>query len=139
MVNMSRDYAKKLKAIRNAEKLTQAQFSQVTGVSVGTIGNYESGYKPARIEVVEKVIQVERFEKYTMWILHDKTFPAAGQVAPALSRWLHSVGGRSGFNRHYPKITPISSQCWLTLYIERVSSRRECTADSSVGGANHVY
>lgn len=55
------------------------------GVSVGTIGNYESGYKPARIEVVEKVIQVERFEKYTMWILHDKTFPAAGQVAPALS------------------------------------------------------
>lgn len=81
MVNMSRDYAKKLKAIRNAEKLTQAQFSQVTGVSVGTIGNYESGYKPARIEVVEKVIQVERFEKYTMWILHDKTFPAAGQVA----------------------------------------------------------
>ena len=85
MVNMSRDYAKKLKAIRNAEKLTQAQFSQVTGVSVGTIGNYESGYKPARIEVVEKVIRVERFEKYTMWILHDKTFPAAGQVAPALS------------------------------------------------------
>lgn len=85
MVKMSRDYAKKLKAIRNAEKLTQAQFSEVTGVSVGTIGNYESGYKPARIEVVEKVINVERFEKYTMWILHDKTFPLAGQVAPALS------------------------------------------------------
>ncbi|EDY1994267.1 helix-turn-helix transcriptional regulator [Salmonella enterica subsp. enterica serovar Typhimurium] len=85
MVKMSRDYAKKLKAIRNAEKLTQAQFSDVTGVSVGTIGNYESGYKPARIEVVEKVINVERFEKYTMWILHDKTFPLAGQIAPALS------------------------------------------------------
>ncbi|EBQ4754832.1 helix-turn-helix transcriptional regulator [Salmonella enterica subsp. diarizonae] len=85
MVNMSRDYAKKLKAIRNAEKLTQAQFSDVTGVSVGTIGNYESGYKPARIEVVERVINVERFEKYTMWILHDKTFPQAGQIAPALS------------------------------------------------------
>lgn len=85
MVNMSRDYAKKLKAIRNAEKLTQAQFSEVTGVSVGTIGNYESGYKPARIEVVERVINVERFEKYTMWILHDKTFPQAGQISPALS------------------------------------------------------
>lgn len=85
MVNMSRDYAKKLKAIRNAEKLTQAQFSEVTGVSVGTIGNYESGYKPARVEIVERVIQVQRFEKYTMWILHDKTFPQAGQIAPALS------------------------------------------------------
>ncbi|EAO8179432.1 XRE family transcriptional regulator [Salmonella enterica] len=85
MVNMSRDYAKKLKAIRNAEKLTQAQFSDVTGVSVGTIGNYESGYKPARIEVVERVINVERFEKYTMWILHDKTIPNSGQIAPALS------------------------------------------------------
>ncbi|EDX0904885.1 helix-turn-helix transcriptional regulator [Salmonella enterica subsp. enterica] len=85
MVNMSRDYAKKLKAIRNAEKLTQAQFSEVTGVSVGTIGNYESGYKPARVEIVERVIQVQRFEKYTMWILHDKTFPQAGQIAPVLS------------------------------------------------------
>ncbi|MGF2652808.1 helix-turn-helix domain-containing protein [Serratia marcescens] len=85
MVNMSRDYAKKLKAIRNAEKLTQAQFSEVTGVSVGTIGNYESGYKPARVEVVERIIQVERFAKYTMWILLDKTLPAGGQIAPALS------------------------------------------------------
>ncbi|EAW0248605.1 helix-turn-helix transcriptional regulator [Salmonella enterica] len=85
MVNMSRDYANKLKAIRNAEKLTQSQFSEVTGVSVGTIGNYESGYKPARVEIVERVIQVQRFEKYTMWLLHDKTFPQAGQIAPALS------------------------------------------------------
>ncbi|EBS1325927.1 XRE family transcriptional regulator [Salmonella enterica subsp. enterica serovar Muenchen] len=85
MVNMSRDYAKKLKAIRNAEKLTQAQFSEVTGVSVGTIGNYESGYKPARIEIVERVINVERFEKYTMWLLHDKPLPQSGQIAPTLS------------------------------------------------------
>ncbi|EHV0233311.1 helix-turn-helix transcriptional regulator, partial [Salmonella enterica] len=78
MMNMSRDYAKKLKAIRRSEHLTQSQFADITGVSVGAVSNYESGYRPARIEIVERVIQVERFEKYTMWLLHDKTFPSAG-------------------------------------------------------------
>lgn len=34
---------------------------------------------------MEKVLQVELFEKYTMWLLHGKIAPLAGQIAPELS------------------------------------------------------
>ncbi|EPM2183128.1 helix-turn-helix domain-containing protein [Escherichia coli] len=85
MMNMSIDYSQKLRVIRKSENLTQAKFAEITGISLGTVSNYESGFRPARIEIVEKVILVSRFEKYTMWLLHGKTFPQAGQIAPTLS------------------------------------------------------
>lgn len=138
MVILSIDYAKKLRQIRKAEGLTQKQFADITGLSLATIRNYESGQKNARAKIVEAVLQVDRFEKYMLWLIKDKTLPVAGQIAPALSLWIYSVGGRSGFNRHYPKITPIRPQCWLTLHIERITSRKECLVNLSVGGANHV-
>ncbi|HEC7605828.1 TPA: helix-turn-helix domain-containing protein [Salmonella enterica subsp. enterica serovar Reading] len=81
----SRDYSQKLRKVRKAEGLTQKEFADLTGLSLSTIRNYESGQKTARAEIMESVLQVQRFEKYTMWILHDKTLPQAGQVAPALS------------------------------------------------------
>ncbi|EBX9425279.1 XRE family transcriptional regulator [Salmonella enterica subsp. enterica serovar Mikawasima] len=81
----SRDYSQKLRKVRKAEGLTQKEFADLAGLSLSTIRNYESGQKTARAEIMESVLQVQRFEKYTMWILHDKTFPQAGQIAPALS------------------------------------------------------
>ena len=81
-MTLSIDYAEKLRAIRKAEKLTQKMFSELTGLSSGTVRNYETGVTQARAEVMEKVLQVERFEKYTLWLIHDKTVPAAGQIAP---------------------------------------------------------
>ncbi|EAA7569724.1 helix-turn-helix transcriptional regulator [Salmonella enterica subsp. enterica] len=85
MLTLSTDYAKKLKAIRNAEKLTQAQFSDLTGLSLGFIKQYESGHRLARAEAMEAVLMAGRFKKYTMWLMHNETLPAAGQIAPALS------------------------------------------------------
>ncbi|EFD0291034.1 XRE family transcriptional regulator [Escherichia coli] len=82
---MSMSYAQKLKSIRAAEGLTQKQLSELTGVSLGMIKNYESEQHPAGVQTVEKVIQVERFEKYTLWLMTGKTAPAAGQVSPPLS------------------------------------------------------
>ncbi|RTP91500.1 helix-turn-helix domain-containing protein [Enterobacter asburiae] len=84
MVTMSIDYAQKLKAIRKAEKLTQQKFSDITGLALGSIKRYESGHQSARVEILEKVLQVELFEKYTLWLIHGKTVPAAGQIAPAI-------------------------------------------------------
>lgn len=85
MVILSIDYAKKLRQIRKAEGLTQKQFADITGLSLAAIRNYESGQKSARAKIVETVLQVDRFEKYMLWLLKDKTLPAAGQIAPALS------------------------------------------------------
>lgn len=85
MVILSIDYAEKLRQIRKAEGLTQKQFAEITGLSLAAIRNYESGQKSARAKIVETVLQVDRFEKYMLWLLKDKTLPAAGQIAPALS------------------------------------------------------
>lgn len=62
MVILSIDYAKKLRQIRKAEGLTQKQFADITGLSLATIRNYESGQKNARAKIVEAVLQVDRFE-----------------------------------------------------------------------------
>ncbi|EPL3847604.1 helix-turn-helix domain-containing protein [Klebsiella aerogenes] len=82
---MSTDYAMKLREIRKAEGLTQKQFSDLSGISLGTIKNYESGQHQAGIQTVEKLINVLRFQRYTLWLMTDKTAPQAGQIAPALA------------------------------------------------------
>lgn len=85
MTTLSIDYAQKLRSIRKTERLTQAKFAELTNLSLSTVKAYESGQQMARAEVMEKVLQNELFEKYTLWLIRDKTAPAAGQVAPALS------------------------------------------------------
>lgn len=82
---MSIDYAKKLREIRKAEGITQKVFSELTGLAIGTIKSYEAGHQSARSEIVERVINVPKFEKYTLWLMTDKTAPSVGQIAPSLS------------------------------------------------------
>ena len=82
---MSRDYSEKLRQIRKAEGLTQKVFAELTGLAIGTIKSYEAGHQSARSEIVERVISVLQFEKYTLWLMTDKTAPIAGQVSPSLS------------------------------------------------------
>ncbi|AXC64847.1 helix-turn-helix transcriptional regulator [Salmonella enterica subsp. enterica serovar Ealing] len=85
MITLSIDFAQKLRAMRRAEKITQQKFSEITGIALGSIKQYETGHQPARADIAFRVLQCDVFEKYTMWLLHDKTFPQAGQIAPALS------------------------------------------------------
>ncbi|EJK5914064.1 helix-turn-helix transcriptional regulator [Escherichia coli] len=82
---MSRDYADKLRQIRKAEGMTQKVFAEHTGLALGTIKSYEAGHQSARSEIVERVVNILQFEKYTLWLMTDKTAPAAGQIAPPLS------------------------------------------------------
>lgn len=91
MNTLSMDFAQKLRAIRHAEKITQQKFSEVTGIALGSVKSYEAGHQPARADIAIRVLQCSLFEKYTMWLLHGKTFPQAGQIAPALS--LDGSGG----------------------------------------------
>ncbi|MBT9432632.1 helix-turn-helix transcriptional regulator [Candidatus Sodalis endolongispinus] len=82
---LSIDYGKKLRAIRKSEDLTQRQFAELAGLSLNTVRAYEIGQQPARSEVMVRVIQVNIFKKYTMWLIHDEIAPTAGQIAPALT------------------------------------------------------
>ncbi|ECK6867083.1 helix-turn-helix transcriptional regulator [Salmonella enterica] len=75
----------KLRSIRKAEGLTQQQFSDLTGISLGTIRNYEKGQSDVELKTIDMVLSVELFEKYMMWLMKGKTQPGLGQIAPALS------------------------------------------------------
>ncbi|EJZ7018027.1 helix-turn-helix domain-containing protein [Salmonella enterica] len=84
---MSNGFGEKLKAIREAEGLTQLQLSKEIDISMGSISNYESGFRDAGISIIAKFTNHPRFEKYTLWLMSEegKTNEVAGQVSPALS------------------------------------------------------
>lgn len=82
---MSRNYSEKLKAIRKAEGLTQQQFAELIGISLGTIKNYETNQHEAKALTVEKVLDVVALQKYTLWLMTDKTAPEAGQISPVVA------------------------------------------------------
>ncbi|MCA7012045.1 helix-turn-helix transcriptional regulator [Dickeya dadantii] len=77
--------SQKLKVIRKAEGLTQAKFCEISGIALGTLKNYEGGHQEPGIQVVLQVTNTRQFEKYTLWLMTDKTAPEAGQIAPALA------------------------------------------------------
>lgn len=82
---MSSDRGKKLKAIRESEGFSQASFAELTGINIGVIKNYEYGKQNPGISVIDRVLESKDFEKYTLWLMTDKTNEAAGQISPALS------------------------------------------------------
>ncbi|MBS8646520.1 helix-turn-helix transcriptional regulator [Escherichia coli] len=75
----------KLKAIRKAEGMTQKEFAKLTGVPFGTIRNYEAGQFDVGLKVIDAVLEVDRLEKYMLWLMKGKTNPGLGQIAPSLS------------------------------------------------------
>lgn len=75
----------KLKAIRKAEGFTQKKFSEMSGLALGTIKNYEGGYKEPGIQVVSQVVNTPQFKKYTLWLMTDDVAPEAGQVSPVVA------------------------------------------------------
>ncbi|MDE1489869.1 helix-turn-helix domain-containing protein [Xenorhabdus bovienii] len=84
---MSIDYGKKLREIRKAEKLTQKSMSDITGIALSAIRNYETQDVSVGISIVERVLAVDIFRKYTLWLMTDTTAPEAGQVSPALAHY----------------------------------------------------
>ncbi|WP_411170827.1 helix-turn-helix domain-containing protein [Klebsiella michiganensis] len=74
----------KVKAIRVAEELSQAAFCKIIDLPLSTLKKYEANsYEPSGINLI-KITQHERFSKYTLWLMTDKTAPEVGQVSPAI-------------------------------------------------------
>ncbi|AZP53250.1 helix-turn-helix transcriptional regulator [Rahnella aquatilis] len=82
---LSSSHAEKLKLIRKAEGMTQSAFSAELGLGLSTVRNYESGQREVGLSIVDKVANHPKFEKYTLWLMTDKTMERAGQISPALS------------------------------------------------------
>ncbi|HEO9045939.1 TPA: helix-turn-helix transcriptional regulator [Enterobacter kobei] len=84
-VTKSSSRGEKLKEIRKAEGMTQKAFSEFTGVPFGTIRNYEAGQFEVGLKVIDSVLAIEQFQKYTLWLMTGKIAPETGQISPALS------------------------------------------------------
>lgn len=82
---MSNTIEQKLKSIRKAEGVTQKVFAELTGISLGTVKNYETGFNTVGMQTIQSILRVPRFKKYTMWLMTDTVAPEAGQIAPSLS------------------------------------------------------
>ena len=83
---MSMSIGEKIRAVREAEGLTRVQFFELTGIPSGTQKYYETGrVESIGSDILLKITQHPRLEKYMMWLMSDKTSEAAGQISPALS------------------------------------------------------
>ncbi|BBG60516.1 helix-turn-helix domain-containing protein [Providencia rustigianii] len=96
---MSRDYGQKLRKIRLHEGLTQKAMSDLTGITISAIKGYETQGAKVGISIIERVLEVEKFQKYMMWLMTNKTNEALGQVSPTLSpdgheKAMSSLSGR---------------------------------------------
>ncbi|NQS84044.1 helix-turn-helix domain-containing protein [Pantoea allii] len=74
----------KLKAIRNAEGMSQTAFCQLLDMSISTVKKYEAGMIEPGGSVLMRIMQHEQFQKYALWMMTDTTAPEIGQVAPVI-------------------------------------------------------
>lgn len=82
---MSTSLGKKIRDVRESEGLSRAQFAELTGIAEGAQKFYETDRRALGSEMLLKITQHPRFEKYTLWLMTGKTSEAVGQVSPALS------------------------------------------------------
>jgi len=77
--------SEKIKALRTAEELSQSQFCKIIEIPVSTLKNLEGNHCEPTWSTLTKIIQNQRFKKYTLWLMNGETAPSAGQIAPALA------------------------------------------------------
>lgn len=77
--------------IRDSERLTKRQLTDLVDINYGTYHGYESDKSKMTLESAIKLFKHPRFNKYQDWFMYDRTDPSRGQIAPALA---HS--GREG-------------------------------------------
>ncbi len=83
---MSMSIGEKIKAMRNAENLSQSQFCEIMQIPISTLKKLEGGHNEPGWNTISKLTHHPKFKKYTLWLMTDTTAPEAGQVSPALAR-----------------------------------------------------
>lgn len=82
---MYKSLGEKIRAIREFEGLTRAQFFELTGIPETAQKNYERGItKNIGSNSVMKIIDNPRFKKYTLWLMVDDLASIPEQIAPEL-------------------------------------------------------
>lgn len=75
----------KIRLMREAEGLSRREMGLLTGLSPNNIKNYELLGRQIPAETLITILNIERFNKYSDWLIFDRTNPSVGQISPALS------------------------------------------------------
>ncbi|CAI0720900.1 Uncharacterised protein [Serratia liquefaciens] len=82
---MSMSQGEKLAIIRDSERLTKRQLTDLVGINYGTYHGYESDKSKMTLESAVKIFGHSRFYKYQDWFMYGRIDPSRGQIAPALA------------------------------------------------------
>lgn len=75
----------KLSLIRESERLSKRQLTDLVGLSYSTYGGYERDRTKMTLESAVKLFSHPRIHKYQDWFMYDRIDPSRGQIAPALA------------------------------------------------------
>lgn len=82
---MSMTQGEKLALIRDSERLTKRQMTDLTGLNYSSYGGYERDRTKMTLEAAVCIFGHPRFHKYQDWFMYGTTDPSRGQIAPALA------------------------------------------------------
>lgn len=75
----------RLLLMRESERLSsRPEVAEMLGIPTNALWRYETGKTMPDVDVVTKILNHPKFEKYALWFITGKTAPESGQIAPAL-------------------------------------------------------
>lgn len=74
------DLKEKIKLIRKASGLTQPKISELVGIPLNSVRNYERGERGVSALFLLKICEI--FPQYTLWLMTNEVAPEVGQISP---------------------------------------------------------
>ncbi|WP_080761847.1 helix-turn-helix domain-containing protein [Aeromonas hydrophila] len=84
---MSNSQGEKLRLIRESERLSRKEVTDLTGINYASYLGYENDKAKMPFEAGARLFKVSRFRKYRDWFMFDEVSPEAGQIAPVLAHF----------------------------------------------------
>jgi transcriptional regulator with XRE-family HTH domain len=66
------NYGRKIKILRESINKTQADFSEMTGISLSTLKKVEAGFSNVGISVIDKIIATPTLYEHVLWFMTGK-------------------------------------------------------------------
>ncbi|MGF7446181.1 helix-turn-helix domain-containing protein [Klebsiella michiganensis] len=85
---MNLPISERLKLMRESERITSRnEAAEIIGIPHNALWRYETVESIPKGDVMMKILNTPRFEKYALWFMTGKIAPESGQIAPALAHF----------------------------------------------------
>lgn len=77
----------RIRAVREAEGLSQEDFARAIDMKYQTLRQYETGRRQSIGSVqLAKITEHPQFQKYALWLVTGTTAPESGQISPEIEQ-----------------------------------------------------